>query len=170
MKKFIIAMLAIAAIIMIMSIPVEGAEQWFTKKYTFTGACDVVDFKIVGLGTRYVGTNSGGYLTSTTSAKAAEFIIIPTEYSGYYVFRSVTDPNLALTYTNKGFKMSAINPGDYTHQVFKDTQMFRLVWRNCYPQGYDNRPCNGWQLVCKANKKAVTDSGYSVFGVRLKNG
>lgn len=168
MKKFIIAVLAIAAIIMIMSIPAEGAEQWITKKYTFTGVCDVVNLKIVGLGTRYVGINSSGYLTSTTSAKA-EFIIIPTEYSGYYVFRSVTDPNLALTYTSKGFKMGVINPGDYTHQIYKDTQMFRLVWRNGYPQGYNDRPCTGWQLVCKANKKVVTCSGYSVLGLSLMN-
>ena len=168
MKKFIIAILAIAAIVMIMSIPAEGAEQWITKKYTFTGVCDVVDLKIVGLGTRYVGINSSGYLVSTTSAKAAEFIIIPTEYSGYYAFRSVTDPNLTLTYTSKGFKMDVIDPGDYTHQVFKDTQMFKLVWRNGYPQGYNNRSCNGWQIICK-NGKALTCSGYSIFGMWQTN-
>ena len=168
MKKFIITILAIAAIVMIMSIPVEGAEQWITKKYTFTGVCDVIDLKTEGLGNRYVGINGNGYLVSTTSAKATEFIIIPTEYSGYYVFRSVTDPNLTLTYTSKGFKMDVIDPGDYTHQNFKGTQMFRFVWKTNYAQGYNNRKCNGWQIICK-NGKVLTCSGYSIFGMWQTN-
>jgi len=167
MKRFITAVLIVATVLMAMAVPTEASEsgRWITKTFKYEGYCPTVKLRIEGLGERYVSGN----ITSTTKAKAMEFVIIPTEYNGYYVLRSTENPHIALTFKDGKFKLSDINPGDYTHQVFKDTQMFKLVWRHCYPQGYDNRPCSGWQLVCKANKKAVTCSGYSVLGLSLMN-
>lgn len=93
-----------------------------------------------------------------------QFVIIPTEYSNYYILRSVDNPHIALTFKDGKFKLSEINPGDYTSQIFAKEQMFKFTWKTNYPQGYNNRKCTGWQIICK-NGKVFTCSGYSIFGM-----
>ena len=166
MKRFITAILIVATLLVCMAVPTEASEsgRWITKTFKYEGYCPVVKLRIEGLGERYVSQN----IASTTKAKAMEFVIIPTEYSGYYVLRSTENPHIALTFKGSKFKLSGINPGDYTSQVFVKEQMFRFVWKTNYAQGYNNRKCNGWQVVCK-NGKVLTCSGYSIFGMWQTN-
>ena len=97
-----------------------------------------------------------------------QFVIIPTEYNNYYILRSVDNPYLALTFKDGKFKISDINNGDYTSQIFAKEQMFKFVWKVNYSQGYNNRKCTGWQIVCK-NGKVFTCSGYSIFRMPQMN-
>ena len=166
MKRFITAVLIVATLLVCMAVPTEASEsgRWITKSFSYEGYCPVVKLRIEGLGERYVS----GTITSTTKAKAMEFVIIPTEHNGYYVLRSTENPHIALTFKDGKFKLSDINPGDYTSQVFAKEQMFRFVWKTGYTQGYNNRKCNGWQIICK-NGKVFTCSGYSIFGMWQTN-
>lgn len=159
MKKFITLILIVATLFTTMTTSVSASEHQITKTFTYEGYCPIVKLRIEGLGERYVSPSLG----STTKTKAMQFIIIPTEYSNYYILRSVDNPHIALTFKGGKFKLSEINPGDYTSQVFAKEQMFRFVWKTNYAQGYNNRKCNGWQIVCK-NGKILTCSGYSIFG------
>lgn len=162
MKKFITAVLIVATLFVYMAVPTQASEssgRCITKSFTYEGYCPTIKLRIEGLGERYISQK----ITSTTKAKAYDFIIIPTEYNGYYVLRSTINPHIALTFKDGKFKLSEINPGDYTSQVFAKEQMFRFVWKTNYAQGYNNRKCNGWQIVCK-NGKILTCSGYSIFG------
>ena len=166
MKRFITAVLIVATVLMAMAVPTEASEsgRWITKSFKYEGYCPTVKLRIEGLGERYVSQN----ITSTTKAKAMEFVIIPTEYNGYYVIRSTENPHIALTFKDGKFKLSDIDNGDYTSQVFAKEQMFRFVWKTGYAQGYNNRKCNGWQIVCK-NGRVLTCSGYSAFGMWQTN-
>ena len=167
MKRFITAVLIVATLFMAMTVPTQASEssgRWITKSFTYEGYCPIVKLRIEGLGERYVSPSLG----STTKTKAMQFVIIPTEYSNYYILRSVDNPYLALTFKGGKFKLSEINPGDYTSQVFAKEQMFRFVWKTNYAQGYNNRKCTGWQIVCK-NGKVFTCSGYSIFGTWQMN-
>lgn len=166
MKRFITAVLIVATVLMAMALPTEASEsgRWITKSFSYEGYCPTVKLRIEGLGERYVS----GSITSTTKAKAMEFVVIPTEYNGYYVLRSTENPHIALTFKGGKFKLSGINPGDYTSQGFSREQMFRFVWKTNYAQGYNNRKCNGWQIICK-NGRVLTCSGYSIFGMWQTN-
>ena len=166
MKRFITAVLIVATLLVCMALPTEASEsgRWIAKTFSYEGYCPTVKLRIEGLGERYVSGN----ITSTTKAKAMEFVIIPTEYNGYYVLRSTENPHIALTFKGGKFKLSDINPGDYTSQVFAKEQMFRFAWKTGYAQGYNNRKCNGWQIICK-NGKVLTCSGYSIFGMWQTN-
>ena len=164
MKRFITAVLIVATLFMVTTVPTQASEHWITKSFKYEGYCPIVKLRIEGLGERYVSTSLG----STTKTKAMQFVIIPTEYSNYYILRSVDNPHIALTFKDGKFKLSGINPGDYTSQVFAKTQMFKFVWKMNYAQGYNNRKCNGWQIVCK-NGKVFTCSGYSIFGMPQMN-
>lgn len=164
MRRFITLTFAIVIMFVFMAVPTEASERWITKNFKYEGYCLVVKLRIEGLGERYVSGN----IASTTKAKAYEFVVIPTEYNGYYVLRSVENPYIALTFKDGKFKLSDIDNGDYTSQVFSKEQMFRFVWKTGYAQGYNNRKCNGWQIVCK-NGRVLTCSGYSVFGMRQTN-
>lgn len=167
MKRFITAVLIVATLLVCMAVPAEASGpsgRWITKTFKYEGYCPVVKPRIEGLGERYVSQN----ITSTTKAKAMEFVIIPTEYNGYYVLRSAENPNVALTFKDGKFKLSGINPGDCTSQVFAKTQMFKFVWKTNYAQGYNNRKYTGWQIICR-NGKVLTCSGYSIFGMWQTN-
>ena len=166
MKRFITAVLIVATLLVCMALPAEASEsgRWITKTFSYEGYCPIVKLRIEGLGERYVSGN----ITSTTKAKAMEFVIIPTEYNGYYVLRSVENPHIALAFKDGKFKLSDINPGDYTSQVFAKEQMFKFVWKTNYAQGYNNRKCTGWQIICK-NGRVLTCSGYSIFGMWQTN-
>ena len=167
MKRFITAVLIVATVLMAMALPTEASEssgRWITKTFKYEGYCPTVKLRIEGLGERYVSQS----VTSATKAKAYTFIVIPTEYDGYYVLRSVDNPHIALTFKDGKFKLSDIDNGDYTSQVFAKEQMFRFVWKTNYAQGYNNRKCNGWQIACK-NGKVLTCSGYSIFGMWQMN-
>ena len=167
MKRYITAGLIVATVLMAMALPTEASEssgRWITKTFSYEGYCPVVKLRIEGLGERYVSQS----VTSATKAKAYTFIVIPTEYDGYYVLRSVDNPHIALTFKDGKFKLSDIDNGDYTSQVFAKEQMFRFVWKTNYAQGYNNRKCNGWQIACK-NGKVLTCSGYSIFGMWQMN-
>lgn len=160
MKKFITLILIVATLFTTMATSVSASERQITKNFKYESYCPIVKLKIEGLGERYVSPSLG----STTKTKAMQFVIIPTEYNNYYILRSVDNPYLALTFKDGKFKLSEINPGDYTSQIFAKEQMFKFTWKTNYPQGYNNRKCTGWQIICK-NRKIFTCSGYSIFGM-----
>ena len=165
MKRFITAVLIVATLLVCMAVPAEASERWVTKTFNYGSYAPVVQFRVEGLGEKYIAVKSDGFLTSGTKAKAKHFVILPTVYNDYYVIRDADNPYLALTYTSAGFKMATSPDNDYGMPEYKQTQMFKFAWKTNVAQGYNNRKCNGWKIICKYNNMTVPVSGYNVFGM-----
>ena len=170
MKKFMVSVLAIIMIVGIFAIPTEAGESWIENKFVFGSYAPVVKFSIKGLeDKRWITADSQGNLKSTTKACAKEFVILPAEEQGWYIIRDAVNPNFCLTFANNRFCMDTPDHNEYYMQVFRNTQKFKFVWKTKIPQGYNNRKCDGWYVVCKSNKMVVPVSGYCVLGMNIMN-
>lgn len=170
MKKFMVSVLAIIMIVGIFAIPTEAGESWIENKFVFGSYAPVVKFSIKGLeDKRWITADSQGNLKSTTKAGAKEFVILPAEEQGWYIIRDAVNPNFCLTFANNRFCMDTPDHNEYYMQVFRNTQKFKFIWKTKIPQGYNNRKCDGWYVVCKSNKMVVPVSGYCILGMNRMN-
>ena len=169
MKKLITAIMIVAVVLAAMALPVEASEKWVTKTFNYGSIAPVVQFRVEGLGEKYITVKSDGFLASGTKAKAKTFVILPSKYDVYYIIRDAENPYLSLTYTSKGFKMMTSPDNGYGMPEYQPTQMFKFAWKINVSQGYNNRKCNGWKFICKQNNMTVPVSGYNVFGLWQMN-
>lgn len=93
------------------------------------------------------------------------FVILPTEYDGYYSIREFnngTTEQLYIGYTKTGFKLVS------NRKAKHDTIAYKFVWKktdNCGGKTFNNV----WRLQCKANKICFCNGGWGSFRFEQTN-
>ena len=164
-KKASIAIILIITMITVMTTTINAGNKYIEKSFTFGSYAPTVIIHHPVY--NWVLTAKGDKLTwqKPNGSNSQMFVILPTEYNGYYSFREFNNgktEQFYIGYTKSGFKLVS------NKEVRPDTIAYKFVWKktdNCSGKTFNNV----WRLSCKQNKISMCFSGCGSLRIEPTN-
>lgn len=171
MKK-ITAILTMIMLMFALTVPAQAETRYIEKTFTYGKYAPTVVIHHPVYNWVLEAKPDGSLSWAKPKGTYAQlWVILPTNYKGYYAFREFNNGGLQqryITYTPKGFRLDFPGTNKDGGELVKAAQAYRFSWRTTHKCGGKTFK-NVWCLFCRESGLNMCAGGWGGFRLEQTN-